>query len=370
MHLALTYPQSWYPQVMITFVHYPTEEGASAEGARFIDNVSLEGPIPVIVRDTLAVLRRNMSRRSVVAGAGRLDTWDYPETALREAVVNALVHRDLSPPSRGTQVQIEMYPDRLVVRNPGGLFGPARLSELGTEGVSSSRNSVLLRILEDVPIPGEDRTVCENRGSGIRTMIQALRNAGMSVPEFVDTVSTFRVTFPRHALLSDEMVAWIGSLSERDLTDSQVVGLALMREGRVVDNATYRSATGIDSRVATLELQDLVARELVQQTGGRRWAKYRLHERLYESGETAPESRRRTPADRRRELLDALGDSVCSRAELADATGLSDGVVRRWLQVLRREGRVELIGGSGPQSKNTKYRRLYGEEGDQAKLFS
>ena len=128
--LALgSYPQEHFPQLMVTFVHYPTEIGPQAS-ERFLDNVTLEGPIPVMVRDTLAAIRRNMSRRAIIGGAGRRDVWEYPETALREAVVNALVHRDLSSGARGTQVQIEMYPDRLVIRNPGGLFGPVTVDNL------------------------------------------------------------------------------------------------------------------------------------------------------------------------------------------------------------------------------------------------
>jgi ATP-dependent DNA helicase RecG len=119
------YPQEHFPQLMVTFIHYPTVAGTqSATGERFLDNVTLEGSIPVMARDTLAVIRRNMSRRAVIADAGRQDLWEYPETALREAVVNALVHRDLSSSARGTQIQVEMYPDRLVIKNPGGLFGP------------------------------------------------------------------------------------------------------------------------------------------------------------------------------------------------------------------------------------------------------
>ncbi len=140
---------------MLTFVHYPTAEGANTEtGERFVDNVVAEGPIPVMVRDALLAVRKNMTRRSVVRGAGRADIWQYPEAALREAIVNALVHRDLSPAARGTQVQVEMYPDRLTVRNPGGLFGPVTEERLGEEGVSSARNASLLRLLEDVPWPG------------------------------------------------------------------------------------------------------------------------------------------------------------------------------------------------------------------------
>jgi ATP-dependent DNA helicase RecG len=350
------YPQEFYPQLMVTFVHYPTVTGGEIAGARFLDNVALEGSIPAMVRDCLAAVRRNMARRSTVSGAGRQDDWEYPETALREALVNALVHRDLSSAARGTQVQVEMYPDRLVVRSPGGLFGPVSLEDLGEEGVSSSRNSVLLKLLEDVVIPGDTRTVCENRGSGIRAMITALRSAGMTAPQFTDRISHFAVEFPNHALLSDEVVSWISSLGERDLSDSQCMALATLKNGGYLDNLTFRSATGIDSRIATTELQDLVARELVTQEGSRRWSRYRLADRIQIAAPTADAQRRRKPADRRREILHALGDETLSRAELALRTGLDNQVVGRWLRILRQEGWVEITDSERPQSKHTRYR--------------
>jgi ATP-dependent DNA helicase RecG len=359
--LALgSYPQENFPQLMVTFVHYPTVTGAQfASGERFLDNVALEGPIPVMVRDTLAAIRRNMSRRAVIVDAGRQDIWEYPETALREAVVNALVHRDLSGSARGTQIQVEMYPDRLVMKNPGGLFGPVTIDSLGEEGISSARNATLIKLLEDVPLPGETRTVCENRGSGIRSMLDSLLTAGMSPPRFEDRISSFIVTFPNHTLLSEETVRWITALGEHGLTDTQCVALAILREEEVLDNRAYRTSTGVDSRVATGELQDLVARELVNQTGSRRWAQYRLSPRLglRISGTTAR-------ANRRPALLAALGEEILSRAELATRTGLNDQTVRRWLTIMRDEGSVELVGTS-PRSTSARYRRAR-----QGELFS
>ncbi|XVU25547.1 ATP-binding protein [Actinoplanes sp. CA-054009] len=351
-----TYPQEHFPQLMLTFVHYPTTSGPAEEtGVRFLDSVAIEGPIPVMVRDALAAIRRNMSRRSITTGAGRQDIWEYPETALREAITNALVHRDLSAASRGAQVQVEMFPDRLVIRNAGGLYGPVTLENLGEEGATSSRNAALLRVLEDVPIPGEDRTVCENRGSGIRAMLISLRRSGMSAPKFDDRISSFVVTFPNHSLLSDEVVRWIGSLRQEGLSDSQCMALGVMHDGTVIDNASYRKLAGLDSRKVTAELQDLVGRELVEQVGSGRWARYRLSQRLAVEDESG-RSGRTAPADRRDEILEALGATTASRAELAARTGLSDQTVRRWLTMLRREGLVEATETS-TASKHTKYRR-------------
>jgi ATP-dependent DNA helicase RecG len=355
--LALgAYPQQFLPQVSLTFVRYPTAEGPAPDGTRFLDNVHVEGPIPFMVRDTLAAIRSNMSRRAVIAGAGRVDVWEYPEVALREAVTNALVHRDLSPASRGTQVQVEMYPDRLIIRNPGGLFGPVSVETIGSEGlVSSARNARLLKILEDVEVPGLG-VVCENRGSGVRDMRIALRQAGMRPPELTDRISTFTVTIPNHALLGDDVVRWIAGLRQPDLTESQVIGLAIMRSGQRLDNITYRTAATLDSRVATTELQDLVNRGLAVQDGSRRWATYTLAEDASPLSQPTPRSVPRR-ADRRGQILDALGELELARADLAVLTGLSDGTVGRWLRRLREEGAIEAVGDENLKSPRTRYRR-------------
>lgn len=194
--LALgSFPQQFFPQLNVTFVVYPDvrkgQPGPSGE--RFLDNEAIDGSIPEMVVRSLAAIRRNMKRRSVVSGAGRRDMWEYPETALREAIVNAIVHRDLSPLARGNPVQVEMYPDRVEVRNPGGLYGPISVEDLLSGGsLSSSRNPILLRLLEDTEVPGEGATVCENRGSGIPAMIASLREAGLGLPILEDRLTGLR----------------------------------------------------------------------------------------------------------------------------------------------------------------------------------
>lgn len=352
------YPQQWFPQLNLTFVHVPDETATTNRGVRFLDNVAIDGPIPVIVRDALGAITRNLTRRSIISGAGRSDVLEYPELVIREAVVNALVHRDLSPSAEGTQVQVELYPNRLVVRNPGGLHGPVTVDQLFDEGISSSRNARLLRLLEDVPISGEDRTVVENRGSGVREMARALRAAGMSLPVFDNQISRFTATFPNHTLLSDDVIRWIDSLEQDRLTDSQIVALATMRSGDSLDNPSFRRLTGVDSRVATAELQDLVGRELVEQIGERRWARYVMPLRV------AHDRRRLTPANRRDEILRAMRKDTLSAKEIAERTGIPVKTVRHWLKRLRDDGDIRFAPeGGAPQSNQTRYQAITNDIG-------
>jgi ATP-dependent DNA helicase RecG len=189
------YPQQFFPALCITFVVYPGtavgEPGPRQE--RFLDNEKIDGAIPDMLAPTLRILRRNMKTRSVVQGLYRADIEEYPVTALREAIVNAMAHRDLSAWGQGTPVQVQLFSDRLAVHNPGGLYGPVTIESLGRDGISASRNLLLLQILEDTPVRGRN-VVCENRGSGVGAMLQALRSAGLPDAEFEDKIATFRVT--------------------------------------------------------------------------------------------------------------------------------------------------------------------------------
>src|SRR5205085_5764988 len=101
--------------------------------------------------------------------------------------------------ARGMQVQIEMYPDRLAIRNAGGLYGPVGIDDLGLAGVSSSRNKALLKILSDVVDDRQD-LICENLGSGIFSMRRAFADSGLEPPDFRDDIATFEAVFPNRTL--------------------------------------------------------------------------------------------------------------------------------------------------------------------------
>lgn len=358
--LALgVYPQEFMPQLHISFVVIPaaSKDRVPLDGPRFLDNQTITGSLPVMIDGALRAITRNMATRAVVTEAGREDIYDYPLEALREAVVNALLHRDYSPGAQGTQVQIEMYSDRLVIRSPGGLYGSVTAEDLGAEGVSASRNSFLAMLVMDVQMPGSDRVVAENRGSGIPTMVAALRRAGMTVPVFSDRISSFSVTFPKHSLLGPETLGWLGSLGE-DLTDAQHMAMALMKEGREVSNATLRTL-GLDSREATAALRGLVERGLARTWGGRRYARYGLADGLATAapsrvpvGESLPEP---DLPDHLRRVLERLRDGEPhSLAEIAERMDVGSRSVTNYLNELIAKGLVEAT--APPRSVLRKYR--------------
>lgn len=274
-----SYPQQFFPQLFVSFVALPglTMGDTTPDGRRFLDNQNLDGSIPAMVEDATYAAIRNMRKAAIIQGMGREDRYDYPLDVIRELVVNALMHRDYSPEARGSQVQIEIYPDRLEVKSPGGLHGPITTDVLGTpEQRSTSRNALLAKLLTDIPMPqGRGEAICENRGSGLRAVMTSLRRVGMSPPDFRVVPDAVDVVVPQHALLSEDVIEWINELGEPGLTDPHYLALAMMRIGGTTSNGMLQT-WGVEMHEASKALRDLVARGVATRTGGKRYARYRL----------------------------------------------------------------------------------------------
>ena len=184
------YPQTYFPQLCITAVAVPgTQMGdTDTDGSRFLDNVRITGAIPEMLTEAVEFVRRNSRTKTVIDENGRrTDRPEYPLRAGREAILHALVHRDYSIYSENTPVSLEMYRDRMTIRNRGGLYGGGSVKQLG-KGRPETRNAALANMLEVLKIT-------ENRYSGIPTIRKELAMAGLPEPEFTVQRGDFEVTF-------------------------------------------------------------------------------------------------------------------------------------------------------------------------------
>jgi ATP-dependent DNA helicase RecG len=328
------YPQDVFPALHLSVVRYPTSRAGevSARGERLLDNVKAEGPLGALLRQGMNAIVRNLQRRAVVEGLFRRDVWEYPLEALREALVNALAHRDYSPLARGTPVQVRIFPDRLEVENPGGLFGPVTVERLGEPGLLATRNAHLMRLLEDLPVE-DGRVMCENRGTGITAMLETLRAAGMEPPRFDDRHTIFRLIFSNASLLDDATLVWLNRFATYDLNDAQRLGLAYARREGQLTHADYRRLNpGLDSAEVTRHLADLVQRGLLNQHGTRRWTFYTLAE------ETGLLSGIEFQSEEQAILEYVRAHGSINRSECASLLGVKPARATYLLQVLRDRG--------------------------------
>ena len=190
------YPQAYFPQFCITAVVVPGKEVGEVDddGARFLDNARIEGTIPEMLEEAISFVKRNMRKKTIInpATGKREDRTDYPITAVREAILNALVHRDYSIHTEGMTIQILMFEDRMEIRNPGGIYGRMSIDQLG-KVQADTRNPVLALALEVLDIT-------ENRYSGIPTIRREMKAYNLVPAEFSDERGNFVVKFYKKTL--------------------------------------------------------------------------------------------------------------------------------------------------------------------------
>jgi ATP-dependent DNA helicase RecG len=182
------YPQAYFPQLCITAVSLPgTEQGEIGDdGERFIDNKRITGAISDMLEDAVEFVRTNSRTKTIIDDNGhRVDKPEYPIKAVREAILNALVHRDYSVHTENVPIRIEMYRDRMEIINSGGLYGKISIDALGKVR-PETRNAALPNMLELL-------NITENRYSGIPTMRKEFANAGLPAPIFSVVHGEFKV---------------------------------------------------------------------------------------------------------------------------------------------------------------------------------
>lgn len=194
--------------------------------------------------------------RSPLEDLQRHEVWEFPYDAVREAVLNALIHRDYTSVGR---VQIRVYNDRLVISNPGGLPENLTVSDLVKEHNSFPRNPAVAQTVYYTRL-------IEKWGTGTLRMRNACRAEGAPDPEFEARPKEFIVTLRKGSARSSRI-----STSHED--ENQVIMLASSTENGisrqdVIDLLSY------DPQSASILLLRLKRQKRLVQINSRRWARY------------------------------------------------------------------------------------------------
>ncbi|WP_130838336.1 ATP-binding protein [Lachnoclostridium sp. Marseille-P6806] len=255
--LFCRYPQAFFPQLCITAVVLPGDEpGEFGDfGERFIDNQRIEGNISDMLDRAIAFVRRNMRTKTIInpETGKREDRTDYPITAVREAILNTLVHRDYSIHTEGMPIQILMYSDRIEIKNPGGLYGRIQIDQLG-KMQPDTRNPVLVTALELM-------NLTENRYSGIPTIRRAMKEAGLKEPVFADERGTFTVTLYNNVQDEEQKQA-----AQRGLKDKEEELLMFLKMPRSRQEIAEHLGIGTVAYVMRAYVNPMIEKGLVQMT--------------------------------------------------------------------------------------------------------
>lgn len=205
------YPQAFVPQLCITAVCVPgTEMGVTGNiGERFIDNQRIEGTLEKMLDEAIKFIMRNMRTKTIInkSTGKREDITEYPIIAVRELLLNALIHRDYSIHTDTSPITIKMFSDRIEIESPGGLYGRMTIDQLGKMS-ADTRNPFIANAMEVMELT-------ENRYSGIPTIKAAMTEANLPEPKFESEYGVFRATLYNDHYKSTAFES--GTFSEKQL---------------------------------------------------------------------------------------------------------------------------------------------------------
>ena len=246
------------PTMRVDYVRVPGK-GWVEDPDKFLDSLEIRGPTITIISRIIAAIVDDLPKTLVVEDSSsgqRTETPVLPIRVIREAVVNALMHRSYEV---FQPIQIIRYANRIEIRNPGySLKSQERFSEPGSE----IRNPTIAEILHETRF-------AENKGSGIRVMQQKMQTSGLSAPTFESDREgrQFTATFLFHHFLDETDWDWLKQFSNFQLSDDQRKALIFVREIGAIDNSAFRSLTQVDTLTASKSLKSLVQLDLLRMRG-------------------------------------------------------------------------------------------------------
>lgn len=254
-------PQQFLRSAEIICVRY----AGATMGDEFVRQ-ELDGVLVEQARQAEAFVVGNMRRGMRIRGLAREETAEYPLAVVREAIVNAIAHRDYS--IRGEGIRLLMFSDRLEIYSPGRLPGHVTLENIKDERYS--RNEAIVAVLTDLGY-------IERLGYGIDRMLAAMQEAGLPAPEFSETVAGFRVTL-RSA--GEDLVSpqpqeqrWHHAF----LNERQEAALAFVRaNGRITNSDLQALTPEVHPETIRRDLADLVDKNLLIRIGSKRATYYIL----------------------------------------------------------------------------------------------
>jgi ATP-dependent DNA helicase RecG len=213
--------------------------GTSDHDLRFQDVV--EGNILTMADRVIEVLRSKYLVASIsYKGFERLEQLEYPEPALREAILNAIVHKDYTD----TFIQLSVYDDKLMLWNPGSLPDELSIEQLKSKHPSKPRNKNIAEIFFKAGY-------IEAWGRGITKMIEACAAAGLPEPLIEELAGGIQVTFQKDIYTRE-------SLQKLALSERQIETLLLVKKkGRII-NKDYQELFKVSRNTATNDLRKLV----------------------------------------------------------------------------------------------------------------
>ncbi len=227
--------------------------------SEILDSVDVDGNLFSQVENVMDVVKKHLNRKFIIRETKREEVWDYPMIALREGIINAVIHRDYRRPE---EIQIKIYDDHLTIWNPGSLPFDLTVEDLYREHPSHPRNKL---IAETFYLAG----YIEKWGSGTLRIINAMKKRGLPEPVIRHLGEGFEMKFYKDIYNAE-------TLRDRGIGERQIKAILYIKERGSISNREYREMFGVSNKTAYLEIMDLVKRGLIVKRGAGRSSIYVL----------------------------------------------------------------------------------------------
>lgn len=222
--------------------------GTSVADLRFQDTV--EGSVFEMVDKVIQLLKdRYLISPISYEGIQRIEKLEYPEAALREAILNAVVHKDYTD----TTIQLRVYDDKLMLWNPGELPVDIPLERLMKSHPSRPRNKKIAQAFFRAGY-------IESWGRGIEKILTAFQEAGLPEPIFEESWGGVMVTFLKDIYTEEH-------LRTLDINERQIRAILFIKEHGSITNSAYQKLNSLGKSVSTTELIDLNEKQLIEKVG-------------------------------------------------------------------------------------------------------
>lgn len=261
-------PSNVFPHARIQVDAYAgTVRTAKADDFDF-----LRGPVTEVLEKAVQFVRKNTRHPLRVVGLKRITVDEYPEAALREALINAIVHRDYN--EAGIKVTLEVYHDRIIIINPGLPVGGQKLRRIASgKGRSRSRNPLLAQGLTWLD-------AMEDRGTGIMRMSDAMADHGLDRPILESDDGCVVVTLPGPAdnldriIIPDDAGSGFSPSLVSSLNERQKKMLEHTIEDGTISTAWCLENLGVVKDTIRRDFDVLVGKGLIEKVGKGRGTHY------------------------------------------------------------------------------------------------
>ncbi len=230
-------PAKWHPRLQVRIIKIDGTELGSGQTFNVTSDEEATDNVVNLIETSWELLRPHLTETRISEDAVFRAQIIYPELACREALINAVAHRDYSIEGRG--IEVHVFSDRLEVVSPGALLSSISLSDLKQlRGVHQSRNSLVARVLRELGYMRE-------LGEGIRRIYELMRQNDLTEPDLYSDATTFRIALYHRFIYPQAVKLWVDAFAEHELTRDEKTVVRLGYDGHLISPQEIWDAVGI-----------------------------------------------------------------------------------------------------------------------------